>query len=430
MNKKINALILGSGGREHAIAWHIAKSIKLGKLYVAPGNSGTIKIAQNIKIDINNYEKIREIINKYDIRLLFIGPEEPLVNGLHDKLLDDTKINNLKIIGPQAKGAKLEGSKLFAKQFMEKYNIPTASYKSFTKKEAEQAKYYVTKIPPPFVIKADGLAAGKGVFICQSAKEGAEIIDKIIIKSKFGNAGDTIVIESFLKGREMSVFILTDGQSYKILPTAKDYKQIGDGDVGLNTGGMGAVSPVSFVDKALMQKVIKKIIEPTLFGLNAEKIPYSGFIFFGLINVAGEPFVIEYNARLGDPETQTIIPRINSDLLELFWAIDQPKVFEKTKLDISSKSSATVILTSGGYPESYKKGYNISGLQQVKNAHVFHAGLQLKDNRLITNGGRVMAITTLKSSLKSAIETSYNNVQKIKFKDMYFRKDIGKDLIK
>ena len=428
--RKINVLILGSGGREHAIAWKICKSNQLNKLYVAPGNSGTENIANNLSINIDNHEEIKQNIINKNIDLLIIGPEDPLVAGLHDVLSNDKTMCDLRIIGPKKEGAKLEGSKLYAKRFMKKHNIPTANFKTFDHTNYLEATDYLKKSQPPFVIKADGLAAGKGVFICNSIKESESIIYDIIIGSKFGKAGAKIVIESFLKGIEMSVFILTDGHSYKILPCAKDYKRIGENDKGLNTGGMGAISPVPFLDHNLKEKIKNKIIEPTLTGLKKEGVQYSGFLFFGLINVNGEPFVIEYNVRLGDPETQVIMPRIKSDLIPMLMTIANPIEFEKNELIINSNAAATIIITSGGYPEKYDTGYPVSGLSDIDNATAFHAGLKMKNQEFLTNGGRVLAVTGEGANIKEAIMKSYDNVNKITFTNSYFRKDIGLDVIK
>ena len=428
--KKTNVLILGSGGREHAIAWKISKSDSLNNLYVAPGNSGTELIANNLLIDIKNYAEIKKNIIEKNIELLIIGPEDPLVAGLHNRLSEDAEILNLTIIGPKKEGAKLEGSKLFAKKFMKKYNIPTADFKSFNKDNFLEARNYLANSNPPFVIKADGLAAGKGVFICDSLDESEKIIEDIIIKSKFGTAGEEIVIESFLRGIEMSVFILTDGDEYKILPSAKDYKRIGENDTGLNTGGMGAVSPVPFLNDNLMDKIKSQIIEPTLKGLKKEGIEYSGFLFFGLINVDGNPFVIEYNVRLGDPETQVIIPRIESDLLDLLIDINSPNRFKNNELLINPESTTTVILTSGGYPEKYTTGYTLKGINNINDVILFHAGLKLHNNKYITNGGRVLAVTAQGNSIQEAMQKSYRNINLLTFPNAYFRKDIGLDMIK
>ena len=428
--KKINVLILGSGGREHAIAWKICKSNMLNNLYVAPGNSGTEHIANNLSIDIHDHNEIKKNILDRSIDLLIIGPEDPLVAGLHDTLSQDDAMNHIRIIGPKKEGAKLEGSKLFAKRFMKKHDIPTANFETFDENNFLEASDYLKKSQPPFVIKADGLAAGKGVFICNSIEESESVIYDIIIGSKFGRAGKQIVIESFLKGIEMSVFVLTDGNSYKMLPSAKDYKRIGENDTGLNTGGMGAISPVPFLDQNLIEKIKKKIIEPTLNGLKSEGIEYSGFLFFGLINVDSNPFVIEYNVRLGDPETQVIMPRIQSDLIPVLMAMGDPDQFKKNELIISADSATTIIITSGGYPEKYETGHAVSGLSDITNATVFHAGLKLENGKYLTNGGRVLAVTAQGKNIKEAIVQSYENVNKIAFNDSYFRKDIGLDVIK
>ncbi len=432
MNKqrKVNVLILGSGGREHAIAWKISKSNLLNNLYVAPGNSGTLSVADNLRIDIHNYNEIKKIILTKNIELLIIGPEDPLVNGLHDQLDNDEDVNHLIIIGPKQAGAKLEGSKSFAKKFMLKNGIPTATFESFDINNLAEAKTYLRQSSPPFVIKADGLAAGKGVFICQTIEEAVVIMQDIVVNNKFGDAGKKIVIESFLDGIELSVFVLTNGIDYKILPTAKDYKRIGENDTGLNTGGMGAVSPVPFADDAFMKKVKSAIIEPTLKGLIKENIEYTGFIFFGLIKVNNEPFVIEYNVRLGDPETQAIIPRVKSDLLDLCLSINKQADFKNKIIEIDKSVATTVILTSGGYPEKYEKGYPVDGLSEIKKSIVFHAGLKLSETKYLTNGGRVIAITALGESINEAKKEAYKNIEKINFQDMYFRTDIGKDLIK
>jgi len=428
--KKVNVLIIGSGGREHAIAWKLGQSKLLNNLYVAPGNSGTHQIAKNLHIDTNNYLELKKSIIDHSIDLLIIGPEGPLVAGLHDHLAADTDLKELKIIGPKKEGAKLEGSKLFAKKFMQKFNIPTADFKSFNSENISEAKSYLESIDPPFVIKADGLAAGKGVFICSDLKEAMKIIADIVLNAKFGEAGSKIVVERFLDGVELSVFILTDGNNYKILPTAKDYKRIGEHDTGLNTGGMGAISPVLFANKVFMEKIKSKIIEPTLKGLRIEKIEYTGFIFFGLINVNGEPFVIEYNARLGDPETQVIIPRIKSDLLALLLSMSSPDIFLKSELLISSDATSTVIITSGGYPEKYETGCIVDGIKEIKDSILFHAGLLLENGKHLTSGGRVLAITSCAKDIRSAVATSYKDVGKIQFENLYFRKDIGQDMIR
>ncbi len=429
-HNSINVLILGSGGREHAIAWKIKQSHFLNKLFVAPGNSGTATIANNIDIKINNYNSIKNTILENKIHILIIGPEDPLVGGLHNMCKNDKDIAHVIIIGPEKEGAMLEGSKSFAKKFMQKNQIPTAKYKKFETKNIEPAKLYLKSMSAPYVIKVDGLAAGKGVFICEDMKNAEKVLESLSINSKFGKAGETIVIEEFLKGIEMSVFILTNGKSYKMLPIAKDYKRIGENDTGLNTGGMGAVSPVPFMNQELLKKVETKIIQPTIKGLQKASIKYTGFIFFGLINVDGEPYVIEYNVRLGDPETQVILPRIDTDLLELFINIENDSLFQNLPLKISQLSAATVILSSGGYPEKYSKGHIVAGCNDINDSIVFHAGLKLENDKYLTNGGRVLAVTSIGDNIQNAIHKCYSSAEKIDFKNVYFRKDIGKDLIK
>jgi|TARA_B100002052_G_C15883261_1_gene600383 phosphoribosylamine--glycine ligase len=429
-HNSINVLILGSGGREHAIAWKIKQSPFLNKIFVAPGNSGTSNIATNINININNYNSIKNTILEHEIHIVIVGPEDPLVHGLHNMCKNDTDISNVTIIGPQKEGALLEGSKSFAKKFMQKNKIPTAKYEKFEAKNIRPAKSYLKKMPPPYVIKVDGLAAGKGVFICEDIKEANRVLEDLSVSSRFGEAGETIVIEEFLKGIEMSVFILTNGNSYKILPVAKDYKRIGENDTGLNTGGMGAVSPVPFMNQELLKKVETKIIQPTIKGLKKENISYIGFIFFGLINVEGEPYVIEYNVRLGDPETQVILPRIESDLLELFINIEKNSIFKNIPIKISELNAATIILSSGGYPEKYSKGHIVTGCDDVTESILFHAGLKAENNKHLTNGGRVLAVTSLHKKAKIAIQKCYSSIEKIHFKNVYFRRDIGKDIIK
>ena len=442
MANSINVLILGEGGREHAIACKIKESPLLNKLYVSPGNSGTQMVAENIPPMTTsgiNITEIKYTILDKNIHLLIIGPEALLVEGIHDELLNDGRFKNLIIIGPKKIGAQLEGSKLFAKEFMQKYNIPTAKFKSFTKDDFPLIEKYLKTTTPPFVIKADGIAAGKGVFICDNIEDSMREIKAMMLDEKFGNAGKTIVIEEFLQGIELSVFILTNGKDYKLLPIAKDYKRIGEGDKGLNTGGMGAISPVPFVDNKFLDKIKNQIILPTLDGLQKENIEYSGFIFFGLINVKGKPMVIEYNARLGDPETQAVMPRIESDFLELLSNINHPEKFSKHKVSISNKTAMTIIITSGGYPETYQNGFVIEGLKKIKNSMVFHAGIKntkiysngiyQNKKKYVTNGGRVLAITSLRENLQASIKQSYKSADCIKFKNMYFRKDLGVDLL-
>ena len=429
-HNSINVLILGSGGREHAIAWKIKKSELLDKLFVAPGNSGTSKIATNIDLNINDFNCVKNQIIEHQIHVLVVGPEDPLVNGLHNRIKNDEDTKHVIVIGPKKEGAMLEGSKSFAKEFMQKNNIPTAKYKKFKSTSIKDAKSFLKTMSSPYVIKVDGLAAGKGVFICENINDANNVLEDLARNSKFGEAGKNIVIEEFLNGIEMSVFILTNGSSYKIMPSAKDYKRIGENDTGLNTGGMGAISPVPFINSDLQEKIEKKIINPTIEGLKKDGIDYIGFIFFGLINVDGEPFVIEYNARLGDPETQAILPRVDSDLLKLFVNIENNNSFKSLPIKTSQLSACTVILSSGGYPEKYSKGYTVDGLNNISKSIPFHAGLKLENTTHLTNGGRVLAVTSLHKETQTAIKTCYASVEKINFKNMYFRRDIGQDIIK
>ena len=380
--------------------------------FFGPGNAGTASIGKNIPVDINDFNSVKKNLIKYKIDILVIGPENPLVNGMSDKCNSDPETSNVIVIGPKKSGAMLEGSKSYAKSFMQKYEIPTARYKNFNAENSEEAKMYLEELSAPFVVKADGLAAGKGVYICQSIEEAKVAVDKITVGLKFGEAGKKIVIEEFLDGKEISVFILTNGTEYKVLPIAQDYKRIGENDTGPNTGGMGAVSPVSFVDSELIKKITQQIIKPTIYGLRKEKIEYTGFVFFGLMIVKGQPYVIEYNARLGDPETQTIIPLIDSDLLELFIKIKKNSEFDSLKLKLKTLISLTVILSSGGYPEKYKSGYKITGIDQVEDLIVFHAGIEEKNNCLFTSGGRVLAITSLGKNFKDSLEKAYNGLKK------------------
>ena len=427
MSKHYKVLVLGSGGREHAIGWKLNQSRFLGQLFFGPGNAGTASIGKNTPVDINDFDSIKKILIKNKIDILVIGPENPLVNGISDKCSSDPDTSNVVVIGPQKSGAMLEGSKSFAKSFMQKHKIPTAKYKDFNAENSKNAKKYLETLSAPFVIKADGLAAGKGVFICQNIDEAKKAIDKITVGLKFGEAGKKIVIEEFLEGKEISVFILTNGTEYKLFPIAQDYKRIGENDTGPNTGGMGAVSPVSFVDSELIKKIEEQIIKPTIHGLRRDEIKYTGFIFFGLMIVKSKPYLIEYNARLGDPETQSIMPLIDSDLLELFINIKNSSEFDRLKLVIKTLKSLTVILSSGGYPEKYKSGYEIKGLDQLGDITVFHAGVQEKNNSLFTSGGRVLAITSLAKSFEDSFEKAYKGLKKISFKDMYYRNDIGRN---
>ena len=423
----MNVLILGSGGREHALAWKIAKSSSCNKLYIAPGNAGTQELGVNIAVDVNNFESIRNVVISKQINMVVVGPEDPLVNGIFDYFQNDDELRSISIIGPSKEGAKLEGSKMYAKQFMQKYNIPTAKYQSFETKDLEKGYNFLESLNPPYVLKADGLAAGKGVLILDNLDEAKKELKSMLVDKKFGAASNTVVVEEFLEGIELSVFVLTDGETYKILPTAKDYKRIGEGDTGLNTGGMGAISPVPFADRFYLEKIEREIIKPTIKGIRQENITYKGFIFFGLIDVNGQPKVIEYNVRMGDPETEVVIPRITSDLLNLFKGIDDGTFSEKD-LHVSKQKAATVMLVSKGYPESYSKGFEITCKKDIKNSMLFHAGTTLKDNRIITNGGRVLAVTSLSETIENAVESSYENIKNIDFKGKKYRKDIGFDL--
>ncbi len=423
----MNILILGSGGREHAFAYQIAKSPNCNQLYTAPGNAGTAQLSENVAIGVNDFKKIKEFVIEKQIELVIVGPEDPLVNGIVDFFDSDSELNKVMIIGPSMEGAKLEGSKEFAKEFMKEFNIPTATYQSFTKNEIIKGLQYIESTPPPYVLKADGLAAGKGVVILDNANDAKAELQHMLVEEKFGAASKTVVIEQFLKGIELSVFVLTDGKNYKILPTAKDYKRIGEGDTGLNTGGMGAISPVPFADEIFMQKIEEKIVKPTITGIQKRKMNYKGFVFIGLIKVDDEPYVIEYNVRMGDPETEVVLPRIKSDLVSLLWATSTQSL-NRALLEIDQQSSATVMLVSGGYPEGYEKGKEIKGIDTTEGSIIFHAGTNEKEGKILTNGGRVIAVTTLNENWKEALEKSYQNAEKINFEGKYFRKDIGFDL--
>lgn len=421
-------LLLGSGGREHALAWKMNQSELCNKLFVAPGNAGTSEIATNVNINPTDFYAIKQLVLAEKIDMVVVGPEDPLVHGIFDFFEADAELSKIPVIGPSKMGAKLEGSKEFAKEFLVRHNIPTAAYDSFTKDSVEEGCEFLAKLNPPYVLKADGLAAGKGVLIIDNLAEAQAELRNMLIDEKFGEASEKVVVEEFLDGIELSCFVLTDGKSYKILPTAKDYKRIGEGDTGLNTGGMGAVSPVSFVDAELMTKIEERIVKPTVSGLQTDEITYKGFIFIGLINVKGEPMVIEYNVRMGDPETEVVIPRLKSDLVKLFKAVADETLSE-FDLEIDPRSAATIMMVSGGYPQDYEKGKVISGLDSVEDSLVFHAGSKIHGSDIVTNGGRVLAITSYGDDFQSAIKKSYQNIEKISFDKMYFRTDIGKDLI-
>ncbi len=424
----MNILVLGSGGREHTLTWKLAQSPLLKNLYVAPGNAGTATIANNIAMNVSDFEAIGKFSKENNIDIVVVGPEDPLVNGIHDYFLNDEALKEIHVIGPQKKAAELEGSKEFAKKFMMRHNIPTAAYQSFTKDTVEAGCEFLTTLNAPYVLKADGLAAGKGVLILNSLDEAKSELEEMVSNEKFGEASSTVVVEEFLDGIELSVFVLTDGVNYKILPSAKDYKRIGEGDKGLNTGGMGAISPVPFADQDFLDKVEERVVKPTVNGLQKDGIDYRGFIFIGFMNVKGNPFVIEYNVRMGDPETEVVLPRIESDLLDLFEGVAHQNLEEKG-FSVTNQTATTVMLVSGGYPESYEKGKTISGIEEVDGSIVFHAGTKVDNDKVVTSGGRVMAITSFGDSIEEALEKSYHNIDKIHFDKMNYRKDIGFDLV-
>ncbi len=423
----MNVLILGSGGREHAFAWKIAQSKQLQNLYIAPGNAGTANCGTNLNVGVNDFEAIKNIVWEKDINLVLVGPEDPLVKGIHDYFLYDDVLKDIPVIGPKKDGAQLEGSKDFSKQFMLKHGVPTARYATFTKDNLQEGYAFLETLEPPFVLKADGLAAGKGVLIIDNINEAKEELKKMLVDAKFGNASTKVVIEEFLKGIELSVFVLTDGKSYKILPAAKDYKRIGEGDTGLNTGGMGAVSPVPFADDAFIKKVEELVVKPTINGLNKDGIDYRGFIFIGLMNCNGEPSVIEYNCRMGDPETEVVIPRIKTDFIDLLQGVATQTLHQK-EYETITETATTVVLVSGGYPEEFEKGKLITGLNSNFDSQVFHSGTKLDGDKVLTNGGRVFAITSFGKTIEEAVNKSFNTAGKINYEGKYFRSDIGKDL--
>ena len=424
----MNILILGSGGREHAFTHKLIQSKKVTHIFVAPGNAGTQEIATNIDVNPTDFESVKKAVIAHDIQMVIVGPEAPLVNGVHDFFLADDELKNIPVIGPKKDGALLEGSKDFSKEFMFKHGIPTAKYQSFTKETLEQGKLFLESLAPPYVLKADGLAAGKGVLILDSLEEAKSELEEMVSNQKFGEASSTVVIEEFLKGIELSVFVLTDGTSYKILPSAKDYKRIGEGDKGLNTGGMGAISPVPFADQTFLNKVEELVVKPTILGLQKDGIDYRGFIFIGLMNDNGNPSVVEYNVRMGDPETEVVLPRIQSDLFDLFDGVANQNLEEK-EFSVTDKIATTVMLVSGGYPESYEKGAVISGLDNHKDSIIFHAGTKIKDEAIVTSGGRVLAVTSLSDTIQEALDQSYKTIDSIHFEKMNYRKDIGFDLV-
>ncbi|AWH73718.1 phosphoribosylamine--glycine ligase [Dokdonia sp. Dokd-P16] len=422
----MNILILGSGGREHTFAYKLAQSEQCDSLFVAPGNAGTAQIATNVAVGVTDFEAIKALVIKEQITMVVVGPEDPLVQGVYDFFKADEALKNVAVIGPSKEGAELEGSKERAKEFMIAHDIPTAAYEAFTAETLEKGQAFLETLNPPYVLKADGLAAGKGVLIIDDLDEAKEELASML-GGKFGDASTTVVIEEFLDGIELSVFVLTDGKNYKVLPTAKDYKRIGEGDKGLNTGGMGAISPVPFADAAFMKKIEDRIVKPTVNGLTKENIDYKGFIFIGLIKVGDDPKVIEYNVRMGDPETEVVLPRIQSDLVSLFKAVDS-QTLDKQEFKLDTRSAATVMLVSGGYPEAYDKGKVITGLEKIEGSIAFHAGTTEKDGAVVTNGGRVIAITSFHEDYREAIKKSYQNIEKLHFDRMNYRTDIGFDL--
>ncbi|NER09900.1 phosphoribosylamine--glycine ligase [Muriicola jejuensis] len=423
----MNILLLGSGGREHTLAWKLKQSKRLEKLFVAPGNAGTEGVATNLPIDPNDFVAVKAAAIEHKIDMVVVGPEDPLVRGIADYFRQNPDLDHIPVIGPEKKAAALEGSKDFAKQFMMRHGIPTAAYRSFTAETLQEGFNFLGTLNPPYVLKADGLAAGKGVVILDNLDEARAELSRMLLDSKFGEASTTVVIEEFLSGIELSCFVLTDGDHFKILPTAKDYKRIGEGDTGLNTGGMGAISPVPFADGPFMEKVKERIILPTVIGLKKDQLPYKGFIFIGLIKVGEDPYVIEYNVRLGDPETEVVLPRIQNDLVEVFEAVAKGEL-DRIHLEIDRRCAVTVMAVSGGYPGSYAKGKEIIGLEDVRDSVVFHAGTRNEKGTLVTKGGRVLAVTSYGEDFRKALKDSYRNMEKIRFDGMYYRKDLGFDL--
>ncbi len=423
----MNILILGSGGREHTFAWKLKQSTKLSKLFIAPGNAGTAALGTNVAIGVTDFDAIKEFVSAESITMVVVGPEDPLVQGVYDFFKNDEQLSHVIVIGPSKAAAELEGSKEFAKEFMIKHQIPTAAYQSFTADNVNEGFDFLETLKPPYVLKADGLAAGKGVLILNSLAEAKKELKAMLVDAKFGNASAKVVIEEFLDGIELSCFVLTDGKNYKILPTAKDYKRIGEGDTGLNTGGMGAISPVPFADDVLLNKIEERIVKPTIAGLQKDNLEYKGFVFIGLINVNNEPIVIEYNVRMGDPETEVVLPRLKTDLVALFEGVGLGTLNE-VDLSIDERTATTVMTVSGGYPEAYTKGKVISGLETIEDSIVFHAGTKQEGENIVTSGGRVLAITSFGNDYKEALAKSYQNIEKFNFEGMYYRKDLGFDL--
>ncbi|AXT51955.1 phosphoribosylamine--glycine ligase [Aquimarina sp. BL5] len=423
----MNILVLGSGGREHTFAYKIAQSNLCEKLFVAPGNAGTANIATNLAISVTDFTAIKELVLNEKIDMVVVGPEDPLVQGITDFFAEDNDLKSISVIGPSKEGARLEGSKEYAKEFLIRHNIPTAAYQSFTANTVNEGKQFLETLSAPYVLKADGLAAGKGVLILQDIEEAKTELENMLTNKKFGAASEKVVIEEFLDGIELSVFVLTDGKNYVTLPTAKDYKRIGEGDKGLNTGGMGAISPVPFADETFMNKIEEQIIKPTVEGLTKEKIDYKGFIFIGLIKVGNDPKVIEYNVRMGDPETEAVLPRVKTDLVSLFKHVSD-QTLDQVEIEIDPRSATTVMTVSGGYPEAYEKGKEITGIDEISDSIVFHAGTKLNENKVVTNGGRVIAVTSFDDDFREALKKSYHNIEKLHFDKMYYRKDLGFDL--